>query len=217
MSSWGLQTEVISLSNAYNILVAGVGGQGNLVCGRALADAACIQGMRPVVGQIFGASQRGGSVYTHIRIADHDTGPLIPRGRVDTLLGLEPFETLRAAADYAGPQATVILSTMEVRTTATRCEEDGHPSSDEVIDALATICAKVYAVDAGAALKMIGTARALNAYMLGALAALGNTPLQADNIKASLAEIIPLTSMNLAAFGAGAQDIMDVTPVGRNV
>lgn len=217
MSSWSNQTEVISLSNAYNILVAGVGGQGNLVCGRALANASCAQGMKPVVGQIFGASQRGGSVYTHIRIADHDTGPLIPRGRVDMLLGLEPLETLRAAVDYAGPQTTVVLSTMEVRTTATRCEEDGHPSSGKVVDALATICAKVYAIDAGAALKAIGTARALNAYMLGALAALNNTPLQADNIKASLAEIIPLTGMNLAAFGAGAQDIMDVTPVGRNV
>ncbi len=217
MSSWSHQTEVTRLSKVYNILVAGVGGQGNLVCGRALADASCAQGLRPVVGQIFGASQRGGSVYTHVRIADHDTGPLIPRGRTDLLLGLEPLETLRAAVDYAGPQTTVILSTMEVRTMATRCEEDRHPSGDEVVDALAAICAKVYAVDAGAALKTIGTARALNAYMLGALAALGTTPLPADNIKASLAEIIPLTGMNLAAFGAGAQDIMDVTPVGRNV
>jgi len=216
MSSWCHQTEVIRLSKAYNILVAGVGGQGTLVCGWALADASCAQGMIPVVGQIFGASQRGGSVCTHVRIADHDTSPLIPRGRADMLLGLEPVETLRAALDYAGPQTTVALSTMEARTTATRCEEDGHPSSDEIIEALATICAKVYPVDAGAALRVIGTARALNAYMLGALAALGNTPLHADNIKASLAEIIPLTGMNLAAFGAGAQDIMDVTPVGRN-
>ena len=216
MSSRGYQTEVIRLSNAYNILVAGVGGQGNLVCGRTLANASCAQGMKSVVGQIFGASQRGGSVCTHIRIADHDTGPLIPRGRVDMLLGLEPLETLRAAVDYAGPQTTVVLSTMEIRTTATRCEEDGHPSSDKIVDALATICARVYPVDA-AALKAIGNTRALNAYMLGALAALGNTPLQADNIKASLAEIIPLTGTNLAAFGAGAQDIMDVTPVGRNV
>ncbi|MGY5860761.1 MAG: 2-oxoacid:acceptor oxidoreductase family protein [Candidatus Thorarchaeota archaeon] len=205
------------MSKTYNILVAGVGGQGNLVCGRALADASCAQGMTPVVGQIFGASQRGGSVYTHVRIADHDTGPLIPRGRVDMLLGLEPLETLRAALDYAGPQTIVALSTMEVRTTATRCEEDGHPNSDQVVKALATICAKVYPVDAGAALRVIGTARALNAYMLGVLAALGNTPLHANNIKASLAEIIPLTGMNLAAFGAGAQDIMDVSPVGRNV
>ena len=89
----------------YNILIAGVGGQGNLVCGRVLCEAALQNGLRPVAGETFGASRRGGTVLTHLRISTQDRGPLIPKGRADLLLGMEPLETLRAASEYAGTYA----------------------------------------------------------------------------------------------------------------
>ena len=82
------------MRDPFNILVAGVGGQGNLVCGRVLAEASVRSGLRPVVGDTFGASRRGGSVLTHLRIGKTDWAPLIPKGEVDIILGLEPLEAL---------------------------------------------------------------------------------------------------------------------------
>ena len=49
----------MTLKDPFNIMVAGVGGQGNLVCGRSLASAAMSLGLRSVLGDTYGASRRG--------------------------------------------------------------------------------------------------------------------------------------------------------------
>ncbi|MFW9975373.1 MAG: 2-oxoacid:acceptor oxidoreductase family protein, partial [Candidatus Thorarchaeota archaeon] len=137
----------------YSILVAGVGGQGNLVCGRIIAEAAIKQGLRPVVGDTFGASRRGGSVLTHIRIGTRDWGPLIPRGGADILLGFEPVEALRAALRVAREKTVAIVSVIPIPPSNVASGNLTYPEIGDIKRGLESICAKVYMLDAEQVLK----------------------------------------------------------------
>lgn len=187
----------------FNILVAGVGGQGNLVCGRILADAAIRQGLRPVVGETFGASRRGGSVLTHLRLGTRDWAPLIPKGEVDILLGLEPLEALRAAAEYAGGRTIAITSLTKVPTADISSGEIEYPPLKRISAALARLCKQVYMLDTDAALSQIGSPRVLNSFILGSMSSLPQSPLTRANIRKSLQVLLGSDTANLAAFDEG--------------
>jgi len=77
-----------------NIIISGVGGQGNLLASQILAKAAMNRGYRVRIGETHGMAQRGGAVTSHVRIGDV-YGALVPEGRCDYLLGFEPVEALR--------------------------------------------------------------------------------------------------------------------------
>ena len=119
------------MRDPFSILVSGVGGQGNLVCGRIIAEATVMQGLRPVVGDTFGASRRGGSVMTHIRIGKRDWAPLIPKGEADVLLGFEPVEALRAAIRYAGERTIALVSMMPVPPSNVTSGNLSYPAVDD--------------------------------------------------------------------------------------
>ncbi|MFW9958150.1 MAG: 2-oxoacid:acceptor oxidoreductase family protein [Candidatus Odinarchaeota archaeon] len=187
----------------FNILVAGVGGQGNLVCGRVLAEAAIQQGLRPVVGDTFGASRRGGSVLTHLRLGTRDWAPLIPQGEVDILLGLEPMEALRAAVEYAGKRTIALVSLTEVPTANVNSGERVYPPLTKVSASLAEHCKQVYMLDAESALLRAGSPRALNSFLLGSLSALTENPLSQDLIRKALYTILGRDTINVTAFEEG--------------
>jgi indolepyruvate ferredoxin oxidoreductase beta subunit len=195
------------MRDPFNILIAGVGGQGNLLCGRVLAYAAVRSGLRPVVGDTFGASRRGGSVLTHLRIGKRDWAPLIPKGEVDFLLGLEPLEALRAAGRYAGNRTIAIVSQTKIPTVATTGEESEYPSIDQVNEALRGLCKQVILIDAEDALWRIGSTKMLNSYVLGVLESLDQTPIGNGEIRNSLLEIFGAQSPNIQAFEEGTRAI----------
>jgi len=187
----------------FNILVAGVGGQGNLVCGRVLAEAAIRQGLRPVVGDTFGASRRGGSVLTHLRLGNRDWAPLIPQGEVDILLGLEPMEAFRAAVEYAGKRTIALVSLTEVPTADVDSRERMYPPLEKISASLTEHCKRVYMLDAESALLRVGSPRALNSFLLGSLSALSESPLSQDLIREALYAILGRDTINVTAFEEG--------------
>jgi indolepyruvate ferredoxin oxidoreductase beta subunit len=191
------------LREPFNILVAGVGGQGNLVCGRVLAEAAIRQGLRPVVGDTFGASRRGGSVLTHLRLGTRDWAPLIPKGEVDILLGLEPLEALRAAVEYAGKRTTALVSLSEVPTADVNSEEKVYPPLKKISAALNKNCKRVYMLDAESALLRVGSHRSLNSFLLGSMSALSENPLSKDLIREALYMVLGRDTVNVTAFDEG--------------
>ncbi len=80
----------------YNIVVTGVGGQGNVMASRVLSNMLIRNGYYVTVGETFGASQRGGSVMSHIRVSAQSVwSPQIPKGRADLIVSLEPVEAIR--------------------------------------------------------------------------------------------------------------------------
>jgi indolepyruvate ferredoxin oxidoreductase beta subunit len=195
---------VSELRDPFSILVAGVGGQGNLVCGRIIAEAAIMQGQRPVVGDTFGASRRGGSVLTHIRIGKRDWGPLIPYRESDIILGLEPLEALRAAAKFAGDRTVALVSTMPVPPSNVTSGDLTYPKIENIEKSLKSMCKQVHLLDTEPVLSRFGSTRILNSYMIGVLSSLQDRPIDPKNLRKAVSTILD-SERDLAVFDEGAE------------
>jgi indolepyruvate ferredoxin oxidoreductase beta subunit len=53
----------------YNVIITGVGGQGNVMASRVVGNILSRKNLNITIGETFGASQRGGSVMSHLRIS----------------------------------------------------------------------------------------------------------------------------------------------------
>ncbi|MEM0098796.1 MAG: 2-oxoacid:acceptor oxidoreductase family protein, partial [Thermoplasmata archaeon] len=78
-----------------NISLVGVGGQGVVSTGIILGNTISKKGINVVMSEIHGMAQRGGIVTVDMRIGDV-YGPIIPKGKLDLIIGFEAMETLRA-------------------------------------------------------------------------------------------------------------------------
>ena len=97
-----------------NILMVGVGGQGIITASDILSEAALLDGHDVKKSEIHGMSQRGGSVFSHIRYGEKVYSPTIKLGEADVLLSLEIVETLRWLA-YAGKSTKLIVSETKIQ------------------------------------------------------------------------------------------------------
>lgn len=79
----------------YNIVIAGVGGQGLVLTTKLICDAAIRAGLDVKSNDVIGLSQRGGKVWGSIRIGEQVYSPNVPPKGADFLLALEPLEGLR--------------------------------------------------------------------------------------------------------------------------
>jgi indolepyruvate ferredoxin oxidoreductase beta subunit len=79
-----------------DIVLAGVGGQGILSIATIIGYAAIENGLNLKQAEVHGMSQRGGSVLSHLRLADKEIySDLVPEGCADLILSAEPMESLR--------------------------------------------------------------------------------------------------------------------------
>ena len=79
-----------------DIVLCGVGGDGIVSVAKIISDAALNMGMNLKQSEIHGMSQRGGSVFSHLRISDNEIfADVIPEGQADIILSSEPMEALR--------------------------------------------------------------------------------------------------------------------------
>lgn len=76
----------------YNIVVAGLGGQGVITASDIISQAAFAAGYDVKQSEIHGMSQRGGSVSSDIRFGPRVLSPMVPRGEADFLLVVEPTQ-----------------------------------------------------------------------------------------------------------------------------
>lgn len=94
----------------YDILLCGVGGQGVLSIAAVIASAAMTDGLFVRQSEVHGMSQRGGGVQAHLRLSDEPIfSDLIPSGKADMILSMEPVESLRYL-DKLCPQGILITS-----------------------------------------------------------------------------------------------------------
>jgi indolepyruvate ferredoxin oxidoreductase beta subunit len=94
-----------------DIILAGVGGQGILSIAAVIGYAALDQGMYLKQSEVHGMSQRGGDVMSNLRIShDEIASDLIPYGKADIIISVEPLESLRYLP-YISKTGWVITST----------------------------------------------------------------------------------------------------------
>lgn len=79
-----------------DIVLAGVGGQGILTIAATIGMAALHKNLYLKQSEVHGMSQRGGDVQSHLRISEKEiASDLIPLGKADIILSVEPMESLR--------------------------------------------------------------------------------------------------------------------------
>jgi indolepyruvate ferredoxin oxidoreductase beta subunit len=206
----------IPTNRPFNLIVAGVGGQGILLAARVIAQAATHDGFTVSVGETFGASRRGGTVLSHIRFTNPNrkrstsrkstnTGSLVPHYMADVLIGLEPLETLRAA-HFLNPDSQVLLNEHLQPPVDVIANKANMPSLEEIKSRLSKLVSKLWIVDALALASKAGEIRTANTVMIGALAGLQITPISQTAFETSLQtqfEHKDIRTMNQKAFQIG--------------
>lgn len=184
----------------FDILIAGVGGQGVVLASRMLALAAVKAGFHVSTAETIGMSQREGSVSSHIRIGDEVSGPLIPLGQADLLLGLEPAETVRNLP-FLGKAGKVIVNTHPI-PPASRPPGSPEYNPEALLSFLNSHCPGVLCFDFTRLAAAAGTWRAANIAMLGAALGIGALPFLETNLQSLLDTEIPEKhrAINRAAF-----------------
>lgn len=104
-----------------NILIAGVGGQGNILLSRVICQLYMNRGCNVKTAENIGMSQRGGSVVSFVRIGD-SFGPIIPDGQADILIGLEMYEALRNVSKV-NANSIIVLNKRYIKPRAASIEE----------------------------------------------------------------------------------------------
>lgn len=191
----------------YDILVAGVGGQGVVLASRVLALAAMKAGFRVSTAETIGMSQREGSVSSHIRIGDEVSGSLIPTGQADLLIGLEPAETVRNLP-FLKKGGKIIVNSHTV-PPASKPPESPEYNPEALLSFLEARFPGMLCLDFTRLAEEIGTHRASNVAMLGAAAGTDALPFSGEIILAVLETEIPEKhrAVNRAAFEEAAEKI----------
>ena len=144
-----------------NIILSGVGGQGILSIAFVIDNAALDAGYQFKQAEVHGMAQRGGAVQSNLRYADHEIySDLIPSGRLDLVLSVEPLE-VRRYWHMLSPQGWVVTSATPYVNIP------DYPEEDPLLNELAAF-ERIIMVDSGALAKAAGNLRAQNMVTLGA-------------------------------------------------
>ena len=193
-----------------NIIITGVGGQGNVMASRVLAGMLVNAGFIVTIGETFGMSQRGGSVMSHLRVSSTSVlSPQIPQGRADIVIALEPVEALRVLVKYGNPDVAVLTNSRMVYPMGVITGEFNYPTLDEVKTMFEKISAKNWIIDATSVAVELGNPVLSNIVMIGVLAGTSLLPIDRHAFEKEIAKTIPANKreVNLKAFDAGAKMI----------
>jgi indolepyruvate ferredoxin oxidoreductase, beta subunit len=166
-----------------NVVFTGVGGQGNVIAAKVAGSALLGAGYEVAVGDVFGLSQRGGSVASHLRFwRGAPLSPLIPAGRAHYVVGFEPLEALRVLLSLGGPQTGVVVSTGDIPPTGVLMGKAEYPPVESLLESMRSFASGVVAFDGLDLARRAGNVLALNMVMVGAAAGLGLLPLALDRL-----------------------------------
>ncbi|HUS82736.1 MAG TPA: indolepyruvate oxidoreductase subunit beta [Dehalococcoidia bacterium] len=196
-----------------NIIITGVGGQGNVLLSHLVGKVLVRGGFHATIGETYGASQRGGAVMSHLRVSTKmQYGPLIGEGQADVIVGLEPLETLRVIAQYGNPNVAVMTNSRPVFPQAVSSGGAKYPTMDEVAATLRDLSSRSWVVNATDIALELGPPILANIVMMGTLVGSGLLPLGAEPFEAELRESLPADrlEMNLAAFHRGMAAVATV-------
>jgi len=192
----------------FNIILAGVGGQGTILASSILGTAAIMTGLNVRGSEALGMSQRGGAVVGHLRIGSVVHGPLVPEGKGDVLVGFEPSEALRNIA-YLSRDGLIIVNTRPIIPPIVSIGVSVYPSIDEILGKLKQY-AQVVTLDATELAEKAGGVITVNTVMIGALAGSGRLPIKNETILKAIERCVPkeTIAINQKAFKLGYNEIL---------
>ncbi len=195
----------------FNIMFAGVGGQGLMLLSAILGKAAVDSGLKVMTGEQHGLSQRQGSIYVHFRIGE-PISPLIPYGKADMMIAMEASEALRYV-EYLKEDGVVIMSNRimpsvtETKNAALDKEKKTkYLSVDEIVKKLEQVTSRIVLLDSLELAIQAGNARTENSVLIGATVACEDFPIPAEEVRKAVLALVPTKTINAnsKAFDLGS-------------
>ena len=192
-----------------NLIVCGIGGQGNILLSRMIGRILTGKGYRVNIGETFGAAQRGGSVYSSMRVSrNRDFGPLVPLGSGHLILSLEPLETLRMLPFYGNPDILTVTNIQPIYPVGVLSKRVEYPNLDRLLQAVKELSAGTWVLNATQIAMDFSAPIVANIVLLGALAASEALPISMEEVEAEIRASFPgaKVELNLKALRAGFQE-----------
>lgn len=187
----------------YDMILAGVGGQGVLSIAATIALAAVSEGLRIKQAEVHGMSQRGGAVESHLRLSDRPIfSDLVPEGQADMILAMEPMEALRYVP-FLCPEGVIVTDSAPVINIS------DYPDPEAVLAAVRAF-PRAHLVDATEIARGIHNLRGSNMVLLGAASLF--LPLSIQALETAIEQMFirkgaAVVEKNIEAFRAGRQVI----------
>ena len=189
-----------------NLIVCGIGGQGNILVSRMIGRILTRKGYLVTIGETFGAAQRGGPVFSSLRISKKKYyGPLIPEGKAHVILSLELMETLRTLQLYGNPQIITLTNFRPVYPVGVLSQRLVYPDLDAIKGAIERLSKTSSFINATEMAIELGAPIASNIVMLGALAGAEEVPLSEEDVEEEIKSTFPESKveLNLKALSMG--------------
>jgi len=183
----------------YNLILSGVGGQGILTIAAILDTATLNQDLYVKQSEVHGMSQRGGAVQSHVRISDSEIySDLIPQGKADMILSVEPMELLRYLP-YLKNKGWLITDSHPFINT------NDYPNKNDLYKQITSHPNHII-INATEIAKKLGNSKAANMVLLGAASSL--IPLSEESILAAIKKLFEkkserIINLNIEAFQSG--------------
>lgn len=149
-----------------NIILTGVGGQGTVLASKLIAAASMNKGLPVMSAETIGMAQKGGSVFSHLRVGEGVRSPMIRRGTADLLLAFEPAEAVRMLP-YLKKGGTVVVNSHPIMPVTAALKGTDYNGA-EMVEYLREHTEHVLVIDGQKAAAVIGNPKTLNVIMLGA-------------------------------------------------
>lgn len=191
-----------------SLIIAGVGGQGNILMSLLVGKALVKKGYFVTVFDAFGVAQRLGSVASHIKISSQILrgSPLLREGEADIIVGLEPLEVLRMLVHFGNPDVITLTNPRPVYPIDVISGEAEYPDLDKVIETIRKLSAKSWIVNATDEALKLGSSVLANMILLGSLTGLGVLPLDKKTMEMMIREQFPKAfDANVMALNKGLE------------
>jgi indolepyruvate ferredoxin oxidoreductase len=210
-----------AIAHTYGIIVTGVGGTGIVTIGGVLGMAAHLEGKGVGIIDMAGLAQKGGAVYSHIRIAEkpEDIHAIrIAAGECDLVLGgdmvVAGTKKVLSTAKLGATQ--MIVNTAEILPGDFTRDADFSLPTERIKRAIMTAAGREKSrfVDATRlATSLLGNSIGANIFLVGYAWQIGALPLSAAAIERAIELNGEAVAMNLAAFGWGRRAAVDPASV----
>lgn len=189
----------------YDLVIAGVGGQGVVLASRIIAKAALGMGYQVRTAENIGMAQREGAVVSFTRLGKAVEGSLVPENGADLLLGFEPAEAARSLSKLAQDGAAIINKEPIIPVTVTTGQSSYQ--KEAIFQYLEEQVKDLYFLEATRLATEAGNWRATNSVLLGAASSLDGFPIAADILLAETLENVPAKTreVNQRAFELGRE------------
>ncbi|MNF26793.1 indolepyruvate ferredoxin oxidoreductase [compost metagenome] len=236
---WDLPTpRIAALNEPCSILITGVGGTGVVTIGALLGMAAFIEGKGTLNLDMAGMAQKGGAVWSHIRIAERQDqlhAPRIAEGEANVLLGCdlvvsantETLLKMRQGVTSAVINSEENITSAFVRTFAQQAETGDIKAHPEPVFRTADMAAQINdAVGAGQATfidasriatALMGDSIATNTFILGFACQKGWLPVEQSSLIQAIELNGTAVAFNKAAFEWGRRTAFDLARVEAKI